>query len=185
VTYSYIVTSGAGQVVEVVDDKLGLIGRVASSGTLSQTTTLTETTTNTAVVSGITCFCFVGDLTDTVTVTVATPTPCEELWPVVEITTLGKSQSPSNNPKVVNFISGNIIDPSSLGDSAHRIPVCSGTRVDVSVTDTTGTPTVTANSSGISCIGSTCVVETITEKEKYIARSSDAKDTDRITLLPQ
>ena len=99
--------------------------------------------------------------------------------------TLGKGQSPSNNSKVVNFITGNVIDPDSLGETAHRIPVCSGTRVDVSVTDTTGTPTLTANSGGISCPGATCVVTTISEKEKYIARSSDGKDTERMTLLPQ
>ena len=114
-----------------------------------------------------------------------TPIPCAGLWPVDTISTLGKGQSPSNNPKVVSFITGNIVDPDSLGNTAHRIPVCSGTRVDVSVTDTSGTPSVTANSSRISCIGSTCVVETISATEKYIARSSDGKDTDRITLLPQ
>jgi hypothetical protein len=60
-----------------------------------------------------------------------------------------------------------------------------GTRVDISVTDTTGAPVVTSNSSGISCSGSSCVATTISEKQKYIARSSDGKDTDRITLLPQ
>ena len=99
--------------------------------------------------------------------------------------TIGKGQSPSNNPKVLNFISGNIIDPNSLGDTAHRIPVCTGTRVDILVTDTTGDPIVTANSGGITCTGSTCVVMTIGATEKYIARSSDGKDTDRMTLLAQ
>jgi hypothetical protein len=97
----------------------------------------------------------------------------------------GKGQSPSNNPKVASYITGNIVDPASLGDTAHRIPVCSGTRVEVIVTDATGTPTLTANSSGINCTGSMCVVETISATEKYIARSSDGKDTDRMTLLPQ
>jgi hypothetical protein len=99
--------------------------------------------------------------------------------------TLGKGQSSSNNSKVVNFITGNVIDPGSLGETAHRIPVCAGSRVDIAVSDSTGTPTLTANSSGISCIESACVVEAIAEKQKYIARSSDGKDTDRITLLPQ
>jgi len=51
--------------------------------------------------------------------------------------------------------------------------------------DTTGVPTVTANSSGISCSGSTCAVTAIDATEKYVARSSDGKDTDRMTLLPQ
>ena len=99
--------------------------------------------------------------------------------------TLGKGQSRSNNLKVVNVINGNIIDPDSLGNTAHRIPVCSGTRVDLTVTDATGTPTVTANSGGINCTGSTCTVVTISGTEKYIARSSDGKDTDRMTLLPR
>jgi hypothetical protein len=44
---------------------------------------------------------------------------------------------------------------------------------------------VTASSSGINCNDSTCVVETIRGKERYVARSSDGKDTDRITLLPR
>jgi hypothetical protein len=63
----------------------------------------------------------------------------------------------------------------------HRIPVCEGTRVDITVTDTT----VTANSSGISCAGSECVVMTIGATEKYMARSSDGMDTDRITIIPK
>jgi hypothetical protein len=99
--------------------------------------------------------------------------------------TIGKGQSPSNNPKVLNAITGNIVDPASLGEKASRIPVCEGTQVTVEVSDTTGTPTVTANSGGIICVGSTCTVMTIMAKEKYIARSSDGKDTDRMTLLPK
>ncbi len=117
-----------------------------------------------------------------------TPTPtsaCQVLWPKKTIVTIGKGQSPSDNPKVVNFITGNIVDPTSLGETAHRIPVCEGTLVNVLVTDTTGIPTVTANSGGITCTGSTCVVMTISATEKYIARSSDGKDTDRMTLLPR
>jgi hypothetical protein len=104
---------------------------------------------------------------------------------VVGIFTLGKGQSPSNNRKILNMIRGNIVDPSSLGEKEGRIPVCEGTRVDVTVTDTTGTPIVTANSDGISCSGNTCVIEMIRRTEKYIATSSDAKDKDRMTLLPQ
>jgi hypothetical protein len=177
---------------------------------LSLSTTIFETTINTARATGNTsneCGAFG---IDTVTVVVSsvptptptssptptstptatptptpTPTPCTGLWPVVEIMTLGKGQSPSNNPKVVSSITGNIIDPNSLGDTAHRIPVCSGPRVDVAVTDTTGSPALTPNSSGISCAGDTCVVMTINATEKYIARSSDGKDTDRVTLLPE
>jgi hypothetical protein len=118
----------------------------------------------------------------------ATPTAtlgCEDLWPVVEISTIGKGQSPTNNPKVRNFITGNIVDPLSLGEKASRIPVCAGSSVEINVTDTTGTPIVTENSDGIRCTGSTCVVTMIGATEKYIARSSDGKDTDRMTLLPK
>jgi hypothetical protein len=114
-----------------------------------------------------------------------TPTACEELWLLEAIATFGKSQSKTNNAKVVNFITGNIVDQDSLGDTAHRIPVCSRTPVLITVSDTTGVPSVTANSAGISCSGATCSVAGITETEKYIARSSDGKDKDRITLLPQ
>jgi predicted outer membrane repeat protein len=115
-----------------------------------------------------------------------TPTPtaaCELLWPVHTVTTFGKGQSPSNNAKVESFITGNIIDPASLRDTAHRIPVCFGTRVVITVTDTTGTPALSANSSGITCAGSECTAETIRATQKYIARASDGTDTDRMTLL--
>ena len=106
-------------------------------------------------------------------------------FPVTTVMTDGKGQSPSNNPKVTSFITGNIVDPESLGHTAHHIPVCSGTRVDIVVTDTTGAPTVTENSIGIRCNGDVCVVPTIGAKEKYIARSADGTDTDRITIIPK
>jgi hypothetical protein len=109
--------------------------------------------------------------------------PCT--WPVVEIVTLGKGQSASNNAKVVSAIRGNVVSPASLGETAHRIRVCAGTRVEVTVTDSTGSPTITAASGEIICGGGACIVETIDEKAKYVARSSDGKDTDRITLLPE
>jgi hypothetical protein len=83
------------------------------------------------------------------------------------------------------MIRGNIVEPTSLGEKESRIFFCEGTRVDVTVTDTTGIPIVSPNSDGISCSGNTCVVEMIRKTEKYIATSSDGKDKDRMTLLPQ
>jgi hypothetical protein len=81
-------------------------------------------------------------------------------------------------------IAGNIVDPSSLKETAHRIPVCSGTEVTVTVTDGSGnTPVITAGGS-LTCKGQICTVTpVVTEKFKVV--SSDGKDTDRMTLLPK
>jgi hypothetical protein len=104
------------------------------------------------------------------------------MWPVVTVVTIGKGQSPSNNPKVVHSILGNIVDPGSLKETAHRIPVCEGTEVNIVVTDTTGTPINSADGS-LTCNSAGCSgVVTVTEKYKSV--SSDGKDTDRMTLLP-
>jgi hypothetical protein len=116
----------------------------------------------------------------------ATPEPtCRELWPVFTIMTIGKGQSPSNNPKVSHAITGHIVDPDSLSDTAHRIPVCRGTDVTADVTDATGDASNTANSEGIVCGDAGCVATNLQATAKYISRSSDGKDTDRMTLLPQ
>jgi hypothetical protein len=120
------------------------------------------------------------------TATPATQTPepgCTGVWGVSTITTIGKGQSPTNNPKVSHTITGNIIDPSSLGDTAHRIPVCAGSQVSVDVADFTGTPINTASGS-LTCNSSGCF-GTVNATEKYESVSSDGKDKDRMTLLPQ
>ena len=117
----------------------------------------------------------------------ATPTPepqCSDLWPVETILTIGKGQSPSNNPKVLHLITGHIIGgKGAFGMTAHRIPVCAGTTVSIEVRDSTGVPTITAGGSLVcneaGCSGSVNVTE------KYKSVSSDGKDTDRITLLPK
>ena len=117
----------------------------------------------------------------------ATPTPtaaptCADMWDVTRIVTIGKGQSPTNNPKVSHAITGNIVDPDSLGDTAHRIPVCEGTEVNILVSDETGTPTNSADGS-LTCDSAGCSgVVNVTEKYKSV--SSDGKDTDRMTLLP-
>ncbi len=111
-------------------------------------------------------------------------TPCANLWGGYNLTTVGKGQSPSNNPKVSMSITGNIVDPASLKPNAHRIPVCSGTLVTVSIVDISGgLPTVTVGGS-LSCNSAGCTgVVNVTEKFKVV--SSDGKDTDRMTLLPK
>ena len=116
----------------------------------------------------------------------APPTPeptCSDLWRPSEILTIGKGRSPTNNPKVSHAIFGNIVDPSSLDIRATRIPVCAGTQVTISVTDSTGSPTNTAGGS-LSCDSAGCSgVVNVTEKYKSV--SSDGQDVDRMTLLPK
>jgi len=201
VTYYYIVTLAGGYaLVEIYDDKLGLIGQTTGAA-LTRTTTLEETTTNTADLVLLeldpACYNLCAGYSDQVTVTVLTPTPtptatplptptpnpCTAAWPVTQISTIAKGQSPSDNPKVSHVIKGNIIDPGSLRDSAHRIEVCAGTQITTTITDTTGTPTNTA-AGGLSCTTEGCsgVVEAT---EKYQSVSSDGRDKDSITFIPK
>jgi hypothetical protein len=192
VTYHYEVSVVGGD-VEVRDDQLGLIG-VTSGGTLTRTTTLSETTTNQGILIAVSagcgcgeCFCAFGNVTDFVTVTVPTPTPtpvtCAGTWPETTVVTIAKGQSPTNNAKVSHAITGHIIDPGSLRDTAHRIEVCAGMQVTSAVTDATGSPTNTA-AGGLLCTPSGCsgVVDVT---EKYQSVSQDGKDRDSITFIPR
>jgi hypothetical protein len=111
-----------------------------------------------------------------------TPPPCSRVWPVTTFVTKAKGQKRSNNAKLTHAIRGNIIEPSSLGDTAHRIPVCAGTEVTSTITDTTGTPTNTTSGS-LDCSPSGCA-GVVNETEKYQSRSKDGKDKDSITFLP-
>ena len=112
------------------------------------------------------------------------PGSCPEAWPLVTVLTIGKSNSPSNNAKVVHAITGFIIDPKSLSQEVNRVLVCQGTTVTVGVTDLTGGSALNlANSSGITCDSSGCTVVNIQRKERYISRSADGTDTDRISLV--
>jgi hypothetical protein len=203
VTYHYLVELFGGYaLVEVEDDKLGVIGQ-SSGETLTRTTTLTETTTNDATMTLIEiepgCVCVGFDDFDQVTVTISSPTPtptatatplptptpvmCAATWPETTIVTVAKGQSPTNNAKVSHEIRGHIIEPGSLRDTAHRIKVCAGTRVTSTVTDTTGSPTNTA-AGGLLCTPGACsgVVDV---KEKYRSISQDGKDKDSITFIPK
>jgi hypothetical protein len=101
------------------------------------------------------------------------------------VMSLGGGQSKTNNAKVMHLIVGNIIDPTSLGAKVSKLTVCRGSSVSVTVTDSTGTPSNTPNSPGIVCNSSGCVAANITAKVKYISRSTDGKDTDRMTILPE
>ena len=115
----------------------------------------------------------------------AQSTQCVDQWPVATIHTIGKGQAPAENPKVAHAITGNIVDPSSVGYTADRIRVCAGSSVTIAVSDATGTPTNTSSTAGISCSASGCKVAEITEMQEYVSRSADGNDTDRITLLPE
>jgi hypothetical protein len=208
VTYSYWVRGG-NWVWEIEDDKLGVIGQI-TSGTLTRTTTLTKTTTNNAWMKNIgvrdyppypgdDCICWPFEGEDSVTVSmvyprptptatataVPTPTPilCSAVWPETQIITMAKGQSPSNNPKVTHAITGHIIDPGSLSQTAHRIQVCEGTRVTSLVTDTTGNPTNTASGS-LMCTAGACWGN-VDVTEKYQSISADGRDKDSITFIPK
>ena len=123
----------------------------------------------------------------------AVPTPtappgltCVEENPLSRIVTTGKSNSPTNNAKVTHAITGNIVDPTSLSSSAHRITVCRGTTVTAVVSDTTdvnGRADNSANSDSIECASFGCQAFLIQSTQKYISRSDDGTDTDRITLV--
>jgi hypothetical protein len=191
VTYHYLVDLfGGGALVEVEDDKLGVIGQ-SSGQTLTRTVTITETTTNLASMSLLAidpgCICLVWEPDDSVTVTVSTPTPtptaCSALWPEIGIVTTAKGQSPTNNAKVTHAITGHIIDPDSLSDTAHRIKVCAGTRVTSSITDTSGSATNTAGGS-LACTPDACSGN-INVTEKYRSFSEDGRDKDSITFIPK
>lgn len=202
VTYQYFVEiAGGWGLGEVWDDKLGLIGQ-SSGETLYRTTTLTETTTNRADLTVTehdpACFCIDCDDSDQVTVTVSGPTPtptatatplptptptCAAAWPRTTILSVAKGQSPTNNAKVSHWITGHIIDPGSLRDTAHRIEVCAGTRVTSTVTDTTGSPTNTT-AGGLLCTSGACSGD-IDVVEKYQSVSQDGKDKDSITFIPK
>ena len=203
VTYHYqVFLEGGDALVEVEDDKLGVIGQ-SSGQTLTRTATITETTTNNAEMTLIDiepgCICLVWEPYDSVTVTVSDPTPtatatstpvptptpvsCAATWPETQIVTIAKGQSPTNNAKVAHTIRGHIIDPASLGDTAHRIPVCEGTRVTSAVADATGSPTNTAGGS-LECDAGGCS-GVVNVTEKYQSISADGRDKDSITLLPK
>jgi hypothetical protein len=114
-----------------------------------------------------------------------TPAPmmCATTWPETTIVTIAKGQSPTNNAKVSHEITGHIIDPGSLRDTAHRIEVCAGTEVTSTITDATGRPKNSADG-GLVCTSGACsgVVDV---KEKYQSISNDGRDKDSITFIPK
>ena len=114
------------------------------------------------------------------------PDACLDAWPEDTVETIGGGQSPTNNPKVSQSITGNIVGGAeAYGEKASRIKICAGSFVTIVINDSTGTPTVTELSPGIGCGAGGCSVISLTATEKYKVKSNDGKDTDRITLLPQ
>lgn len=117
---------------------------------------------------------------------------CASLWPIDTVNIIAKGQSPTNNLKVSQDITGNIVGgAAAYGPKAHRIKLCAETPVTVVVSDSTSTglgPIVTPLSAGISCSsgpGANCTVLSLTATEKYKAESEDGNDTDRVTLIPR
>jgi hypothetical protein len=150
-------------------------------GPLEPTATPTATATATPTPSAT--------LTPTATPTPSTiPGSCVWLSPPTTIFTIAKGQSAENNAKVAHAISGNIIEPQLLKISATRIRVCEGTAVTISTFDTTGEPSNTISGAvggGFSCDSSGCTISSVEGTVKYISRSADGKDTDRITIVPK
>ncbi len=208
VTYRYRMDI-AGSPVELWDDHLGFLGS-AFTGTRTVTTTLTETTVNTAwlVASQVgcpcgRCDCVFGSTQSSAWVIVVSPTPsptptatptppptptptpetCSAIWPEVQVVTIAKGQSPTNNAKVSHVITGHLVDPGSVGETDHRIAVCAGTQVDARVMDSTGTPTNTADGS-LACDAAGCS-GVVNATEKYHSISEDGQDKDTITFLPK
>jgi hypothetical protein len=108
---------------------------------------------------------------------------CSNTWPQAKIVTIGKGQSQANNAKVSHAITGHIIDPGSIGMTAHRIPVCAGTRVTSVVSDATGSPTNTADG-GLACNSTGCS-GIVNSTEKYRSISADGSDRDSIAFIPK
>jgi len=167
---------------DIFDDKLGYIGRSMGDGeVLTRTAALTETTTNVATYEFVgSPNCFLENFSDEVTVTVS---PCSHEWPLSVVVTQAKGQSPTNNAKVTHRITGHIIDPGSLGETAHRIRVCAGSEVQSVVTDATGSATNSASGS-LRCNTTGCA-GFVHETEKYQSISEDGRDRDAITFIPE
>ena len=123
---------------------------------------------------------------------------CTDANPVGTLVTIGKGQSPNNNPKIAHAITGNIVGLAGLGEKTSRVPVCTGTLVGISITSAVAGGGVKDDGQGglfdplkplnvLSCsadggLTASCS-GTIGATQKYIARSADGKDTDRMTLL--
>jgi len=182
-------TIGPDALLEVWDDKLGLIGQARSGDRLRRTTTLHETTTNYARVSSADSSdpwpCFFGDGEDSVTVTVMPLTQCAIDWPVSEVYTLAKGQSPQNNQQMSHVIQGHIIDPDSVKDTDHRIEVCAGTMVTSRVLDFTNSGGATITARGSLTCGQYKCSGIVTSTEKYESISGDGRDKDSITFIPR
>ena len=162
-------------------------GTPTATGTATATATATPTATATATASPT------ATGTPTATATATPPPTCQNIWPSICIFTTGKGKKASNNAKVTHLICGHIPNPGQLAQNATRIPICRGTSPEATITDSTGPGGLgvnnTASSTNMVCGPSggldanVCSVNNLQGREKYIARSADGKDTDRITFL--
>ncbi len=82
----------------------------------------------------------------------------------------------------MHFITGNVVEPDSIKFSENKIEVCRGTNVAITVSDTTGIPSISELSTGIDCVGSGCTINDIQSRQRYRVSSSDGKDKDTIQI---
>jgi hypothetical protein len=138
-------------------------------GSPTATNTATRSPTNTPTNTG----------TNTNTPTF-TPTPlsaCELQWRVTSFTANG------NKGKLSATVVGNIVDPTNIKGKGTRISLCAGTSVSVVISDTSGTPTNTALTTGIACDSSGCQVGSLQGRQKFQSVSNDGTDKLRMTLI--
>jgi len=125
----------------------------------------------------------------TATSSVARPRSTERSFPIrslTQVVTMGKGQKTANNAKVSHVIWGHIVDPGSLGDTAHRIEVCTGTQIDARVinSDVLHIPRI-SGSDGLECSPYTGCSGVIDVNETYKVISADGRDRDSITFIPR
>ena len=104
------------------------------------------------------------------------------MWTGRKVDVLGQGDSGKHNFKVRHAIFGNVVGSPKIGE--HKIEVCEGTNVSISITDDTGTPFVTTSTTGISCVPTGCTINNIQETQRYRALSQDTKDKDNMFIIP-
>jgi hypothetical protein len=205
VTYTYIIgpLSVWDELVTVNDDLLGEVADQEPIPAFEQivvtaTTTLFETTTNTAEVTSPVGYgsCVFGSFPDSVTVTVAAPTPteaplaCDLPISLETVCTDGGQQNKQTNAKVSHCITAEIPHPRNINNNTPTFQVCCGSPVTIVVFDATGTPTTTITKQpelgSLVTNGSTRVAGSISGGlAKYESVSSDGTDIDRMSITCQ
>jgi hypothetical protein len=107
-------------------------------------------------------------------------------WPLTQIVTLGRGQNATANASIFHVITGHIVDPGALGDTAQRIDVCAGTRVEAQIIDSSSAlaPLISA-SDGLECSPDQRCSGVIGATDKYRVIAADGRDRDSIAFLPR